>query len=194
MSTVAIILATDEGEDFEGSKYLADVAGAPLIANVVAASMEWDVLDRVVVLGSDGEKVAEAIADYDVTTLIDPEWGEGAAASMRAALDFVSRNRSVDRCLVVRADQIDLPSSVVSELLDRAEATGADAVVPKYRYARGWPIVIGSSLFPRLLGSEGDLDLHNLVSMHANAIEECWFDQLAPPLITSAEDLPRRRT
>lgn len=188
MPTVAILLATDAGDGFAGPKYLTDVGGVPLIERAVSESLAWNVTDRVVVVGPDAEAVSDAIGTFSVTTLIDPEWEEGTSSPIRAALDLVTRDRSVTHCLFVRADQSDHPSGVVDELLRRAEASGADAVVPKYRYARGWPVVIGQHLFERLLGAEGDVDLLNVISMHADSIEECWFDRISPSRVSEPGD------
>jgi molybdenum cofactor cytidylyltransferase len=192
LTTVAIILAFDDAPGFPGSKYLVDVGGEPLIRRAVADTAAWDVNERIVVLGPDADAIAEVIAGEDVTTVIDPEWAEGTAASLRAAIDFVTRDRSITNLVFARGDQPGVPASVVDELMAKAEQTGADAVFPKYRYARGWPVLVGGSVFERLLGSEGDVDLPAFLSTHAAMIEECWFDRLAPPTITGPDDLQGR--
>lgn len=192
MSTAAIILAADDVPNFPGSKYLADFDGEPLIRRAVRGTAEWDVTDRIVVLGPDADDVVEALEDEDVIAVIDPEWSEGSAAPLRAAIDFVTRDRSITSLVFARGDQPDVPASVIAALIEKSEQTGADAVFPKYRYARGWPVLVGSSLFERLLGTEDEIDLHGFLSTHAAMIEECWFDRLAPLVVSTPDDLPGR--
>lgn len=198
MSTVAIILAADTGEGFETPKYLAPLDGTPMLAKVIEDSESWNVDSKVIVLGPDAEIVATEIlsnetSNVPLTVIIDPEWAEGSSSPLRVALDFVMMDHSVTNCLVARGDQPGVTSDIVDVLLHRAEETHADAVVPKYRYARGWPVLIGHSLLERLRGMEGEFKLHEVISMHAAAIEECWFDQLTPPVLNTSAALLNQR-
>lgn len=190
MSTVAIVIATDQGEGFTTSKYATVVDGEPMLRASVTSALTWDVDDLVVVLGADAEQNAEQIADLDVTIVIDPEWNEGTASPLRVALDLVTRDLGLERTVIARGDQPTVSAEIVNKLIAAASDTHADAVVPKYRYQRGWPLVVGSAMWQRLLGLEGDYDLHSLISMHAGTIEEVWFDRLAPPIIASPDDVP----
>jgi len=191
MSIAAIILASDAGEDFPSPKYTTDINGVPMLRRTVERSLSWDVAERVVVLGADADSVEADIEDLDITTIEDPEWEEGLAAPIRAALDLISRDRSVTHVVVARGDQPSLSPEVVDSLIEHAISSEADVTIPKYRFDRGWPLVVGQGLWSRLLGMEGDYDLHTVVSMHAGAIEEVWFDHLAPPVLQTFGDLRR---
>ncbi len=190
MSTIAIIIATDPGDDFPTSKYASVVGGRPMLRGAVESALAWGLDGVVVVLGPDDDANAMLIDDLDVTTVIDPEWAEGLASPLRVALDLVTRDRAVEYTVISMADQPDIPPDVVERLIAAARESQPDAVVPKYRYQRGWPAIVGSSMWRRLLGMEGDYDLHSLISMHASTIEEVWFDRLAPPTYRSVSDLP----
>jgi CTP:molybdopterin cytidylyltransferase MocA len=187
VSTVAIILAADSGQDFPSTKYLASVHGRSIVAQAIESCLAWDVDERVVVLGSEAERVAETISDPGMTVLIDPEWAEGASSPIRAALDLVTRNRAVERCVLARADHLDIRPEIVNELISVALSSDADAVVPKYRYVRGLPVVIGPDMWGHLLGQEGDIDVLATVSLHASSVDEVWFDRIAPVILSSAE-------
>ncbi len=193
MSIVAVILAADSGEDFPSPKYLTPIDGVPMIRHAVLDSLDWNVDGRVVVVGPDDEPVADAISDLAVTVIIDPEWEEGASSPLRAALDHIMKDRQVTNCVIARADQPGVPASVVDALVARAESSAAEAVVPKYRYARGWPVVIGHELLERLLGLEGDYQLHDVIAMHAANVEECHFDDLGKQILNSPDQVTQRR-
>ena len=66
-------------------------------------------------------------------------------------------------------------------------------MLPKYRYARGYPVVIGADLQYRLMGVEGDVDLVEFLGSHDEGVTEVWFDRLPQTRIETADDLPVRR-
>lgn len=187
MSTVAIILAADSGHGFSGPKYLANIRGKQMLQRVIDISIDWPVEERFVVLGSDAEQVIESIDFRGATVVIDSDWSEGSASPLRAALDLVSRDRAVDACLVARGDQPDLEASTVEALLEVAADTAADAVLPTYRYATGWPIVLNYSMWEHLLSSECSVDLQAVVASHATSSEQVWFDHLPPKTYDSPD-------
>lgn len=190
MSTIAIILATDPGEGFTSSKFAMPVNGQPMLRAAVESALTWNVDGVVVVLGPDAETNADLIDDVAVTTVIDPEWDEGVASPLRVALDLVTRDKSVEHTIVSCAEQPGISAEVADKLIQHAVDAHVDAVVPKYRYQRGWPVVVGSSLWRRMLGMEGSYDMQGLISMHADTIEEVWFDRLAPSVYVTPEDMP----
>lgn len=137
---VAVVLASDPGEGFVGSKYLSDFDGITLIDRSLADASVWPVDEVVVVLGPDAENVASTLGSWDVTIVIDPEWEEGSAASLRVGLDVVMRGPATEFVVIALADQPGVSASDVSALVEAAE--DVSAIVPKYRYRRGFPIVL----------------------------------------------------
>ncbi len=188
--TVAVVLANDPGLGFVGSKYLTVVGGIALIDRSLAGASVWPVDEVVVVLGPDAEDIAATLGSWDVTVVIDPEWEEGSAASLRVGLDVVMRGPAADLVVIAFADQSEVPASDVSALLDAAE--GAKAVVPNYRYRRGFPIVLARESWEHLLGLEGDVDLLGLLESHPEGVAEVWFDHLETPRIRVPEDVTGR--
>lgn len=190
--TVALIAATDPGEGFGSSKYLEPIRGVPMIESVVGEAWGWPVDDVVVVLGGDAEEVIAGADLGGSTVIIDPDWNEGLAASLRVGVDLLLRGPAVDRIVIAFGDQPGIDATTVASLVE-ASARSA-ATVPKYRYRRGWPIVVSSSLFDLVLGLEGDPDLHDILESHSGNITEVWFDRLQPPRVTVPDDLPRARS
>jgi CTP:molybdopterin cytidylyltransferase MocA len=165
-----------------------------MLQGVVNDAVLWPVDEVLVVLGADAAEIIETVDFTGATVVIDSEWSEGSASPIRAALDLASRDRSTRRCVIARGDQPGITADAVQELVDAAIETGADAVVPKYRYAVGWPVVLDFSLWEHLLGSEGSVNLLDFVASHASAVEEVWFDYLPPATFATSADLSRSRT
>lgn len=193
MSVTAIILATDTGTGFAGPKYLTPLRGRSLIESVVADAVGWPVDRVIVVLGADADAVLDADVLGGVDVLVDSDWSEGLASPVRAALDLVESDGSVTHVVMARGDQPGVGAVTVASLIDRAVAAGSGAVIPKYRYARGWPIVLARSAWEGLLAREGALDLLDHLAAHPGIVEEVWIDRLAPSTFDDGEDLPDPR-
>ena len=85
-----------------------------------------------------------------------------------------------------------LDDATLEALLDRWAGSGA--VVPKYRYRRGWPVVLSLDLFDLVLAMEGDADLHDVLATHGEEVEEVMFDHLEPMRVFTPFDLRSGRT
>ena len=190
--TVAVILANEPGSGFADSKYLTDIGGTVLIDRVLADVATWPIDDAFVVLGPNAEEIVEAMAPTSATVVIDLEWNEGSAASLRVGLDVAERGPVADFVVIAMADQPGVDAADVAALIDAAD--GAAAVVPKYRYRRDFPVVLGRGVWERLLGSEGDIDLHDVLESHPDGVEEVWFEHLASRRIRDAEDAQNYRS
>lgn len=164
-----------------------------MLDRVVADARTWPIEEVIVVLGADAEAIESACDLTHVSLVIDPEWAEGSASPLRAVLDLLSRDRDVERCVLARGDQPDVGVGVVGPLVDAAVASGAEAVIPKYRYAQGWPLVVSSALWDVFLGLEGEINPLDVLTNHAASIEEVWLDHLPAPVFSSADTIPAPR-
>ncbi len=192
MRTVALVIANDPGTGFEGSKYVASDGGPSMIERVVSKVASWPVDEVVVVLGPDADEIIAGTDLGAATLVIDPEWAEGIAASLRVAIDLILRGPTADRIVVALADQPGVDDATIEALLDRWAGSGA--VVPKYRYRLGWPVVLSLDLFDLVLAMEGDADLHDVLTTHGEEVEEVMFDHLEPMRVFTPFDLRSGRT
>lgn len=182
--TVGLIVATEPGAGFARSKYLEPVRGAPMLQDVIAEAQQWPVDEVIVILGPDADEIIDEIDFGEATIVIDPEWKEGIAASMRVAIDLLLRGPTTDRIVVALGDQPGVDAATVPALLEHTSA----AVVPKYRYRRGWPVVLSSDLWDLLLGLEGPAALHDVLESHAGGVDELWLDSLEPKRMLDPSD------
>ena len=193
MSMVGVLLATDAGVGFAGSKYLADVGGRTVLSRAVVDARTWPVDELVVVLGPDAEKLEESEDLSSVSVLVDPSWSEGLASPMRAVLDLLSREGPISHVVVGFADQPGVTAADVAALVDAAMAGSDEAVIPKYRYAPGYPVVLARAIWDVFLRLEGPIDIHDVLATHARSVAEIWFDHVAPRRILEPDDLPGAR-
>lgn len=184
-----MVLAADAGSGFEGSKYLAPFRTSTLIEQVVAEVHQWPVDSVIVVLGPDAESILDRADLGDALIVIDLEWAEGEATSLRVGIDTLYRLDEFDTLVLIHADQPGSRGEEVLRLLKQHNESHRAAVVPKYRYAVGYPVVIGEALWPRFISMEGAAGVDQALQVHPDWVEEVWLDRLPPKRALSPEDL-----
>ena len=75
------------------------------------------------------------------------------------------------------------------EILEAVERFGKPAVVPKYRYQRGNPVLVARYLWPRLMSLEGDSGASRLLQAHPEWVHEVRFDQPVPRDLDTPDDV-----
>lgn len=189
MSTTAIILAAGPSRRLGKPKQLLPWGGPTLLGTVVAQTLAWPVDSVWVVLGSRFEEVLQSVDLGDAGVVENPEWEEGMASSLRVGLDVASRDPSTEAALIVMGDQPGIDPAVVDALLKHRKTSDALAVVPKYRYVRGHPVLIARTLWSRLMSLEGDQGGRDLLQAHPEWVEEVIFEQLAPRDVDTSDDV-----
>ena len=189
MTTTALVLAAGPSSRLGRPKQLLPWGGPTLLEKVVGQTVAWPVDSVWVVLGSGYEEILEAVDFGDAGVIENPEWEEGMASSLRVGLDAASRDPSTEAAFIVMGDQPGIDPAVVKALLDRRRSSDAPAIVPKYRYVRGHPVLVARSLWARLMSLEGDQGGRNLLQAHPEWVEEVFFEQLAPRDIDTGDDV-----
>ncbi|MDR9451969.1 MAG: nucleotidyltransferase family protein, partial [Acidimicrobiia bacterium] len=184
-----IILAAGPSRRLGKPKQLLPWGGPTLLGTVVAQTLAWPVDSVWVVLGSRFEEVLQSVDLGDAGVVENPEWEEGMASSLRVGLDVASRDPSTEAALIVMGDQPGIDPAVVDALLEHRKTSDALAVVPKYRYVRGHPVLIARTLWSRLMSLEGDQGGRDLLQAHPEWVEEVIFEQLAPRDVDTSDDV-----
>ena len=190
MNAAALVLAAGGSRRLGQPKQLLDWGGRLLLEEVTAAVAGWGVSPVVVVLGAHAEEILERADLGEAMVVVNPEWEEGLASSLRAGFDLLTRRREAEWAFVVLADQPNIPADVPPALLAAAADSGRPAVVPVYRYQRGNPVLFGRELWERLMSLEGDAGAADLLRAHPGWVHEVRFDHAAPADIDVPTDLP----
>lgn len=67
------------------------------------------------------------------------------------------------------------------------------AIVPKYRYSWGNPVLIDRALWPRLMSLAGDQGARRLLEAHPEWVDEVWLESLPPRDVDTAADVEELR-
>lgn len=186
-----VVIATEPGEGFTRGRWLARWGATTLLDHVLAEVRRWELGDGLVILGEDAETILASVDYSGFSVIIDPEWAEGTAASLRTGFDLLQRETDAAAALVINAAVPTVSRSVVDALLRAATESERPAVVPKYRYAAGEPVLLARWLWPQLVGVDRNASLANVLDAHPDWIEEVWIDQVPPVVVDSPDALAR---
>lgn len=192
MITAALLLASTGG-DFEGPAALLPWGREALVDHVLTSMAAWPVDDLFVVIGMEEDRVLDRAKLPGATILVDPGWKEGTASALRAGLDMLTRTGTTDAVIVADVAVPNIGADVVERMIDTYQTADRYAVVPKYRYSRGQPFLLGSQTWGRMMGLEGEAIIEAVLSTHPEWVEEVWVDRLAPHVIRNLEDLKDAR-
>jgi len=188
LTTAVAILAAGRGVRLGGnaSKPLLEWRGRPLVAWALDAALASGLHPVLTVVGYRGGEVRAALpADRDVVVVENPEWEEGIASSLRAALTALAPITAVDAVAIGLADQ----PLVGSEAYQRVSALDGDLVVPRYDGQPGNPVKLARSLWSEALELRGDVGARALAGDRAVRIDCTGTGSAAD--VDTLEDLER---
>ncbi len=189
----ALVLAAGGSRRLGRPKQLEAWGRTTLLGHVVERVRSFPVDEAWIVLGAD---INAVLTNVDLTgfgVIENPEWEEGLASSLRAGLDALTRMSKVDAVMIVLGDQPEISTEVVTQLVERHRGSKAMAIVPKYRYTAGNPVIVRRELWPRLMSLEGDEGAKRLLTAHPEWVEEVWFERLPPRDVDTAADVEELR-
>jgi len=163
LSTAVAILAAGRGARLGGdaSKPLLEWRGRPLVTWAVDAARASGLHPLVVVIGYRADEVRTALGDGDLLVVDNPEWEEGIASSVRAALRALEPVAEVEAVVVGLADQPLVGAAAYARL---AAADGAAPMrAARYDGRPGNPVWLARSLWHEAMQLRGDTGARTLM-------------------------------
>ena len=189
MTIAVAILAGGRGSRLGGdaSKPLLEWRGRPLVTWAVDAALDSGLRPVFVVIGYRGDEVRAELAARDVQVVDNPEWEEGIASSLRAALNALSPMADVDAVCIGLADQPLVGSEAYRRL---ADSTNDEIAVAHYDGQPGNPVKLARSLWSAAMGLRGDIGARALMRDRVVDQIDC-SDTGSAADIDTLEDLER---
>ena len=146
----------------------------------------------VVVLGHRAEDVRRRLHDPEVVVVINADYRQGRASSMRAGAGALAPN--TEAVLILAVDQ-PRPAELIARLIAAHRRGGVLITLPSYQGRRGHPPVFDGSLIPELASvREETFGVREVMRRHADQIQEVPFDSPLVLLdINSPEEYERAR-
>lgn len=189
----ALVLAAGGSSRLGSPKQLLPWGDTTLLGHVLDSLRELPFDQVFVVIGAVADEILDKVDLSGTTVIENPEWEEGMASSLRVGLDAVLRLSRADAVAIFLGDQPDISEEVVSGLLEARRSTKRQAIVPKYRYIWGNPVVVERSLWLRLMSLEGDEGAKGLLQAHPEWVHEVWFEQRSPRDVDTRADFDELR-
>ncbi|HSJ27419.1 MAG TPA: nucleotidyltransferase family protein [Acidimicrobiia bacterium] len=189
----AVVLAAGGSSRLGRPKQLERWGPGTLLGHVLDQVRRFPVDETWVVLGAGAEAVMETVDLSDFGIVENPEWEEGLAASLRVGLDALTRLSKAEAAFIVLGDQPDIPAEVPDKLVEAWRRSRSLAVVPKYRYTWGNPVLVARELWPRLMSLSGDEGARRLLQAHPEWVEEVWIESLPPRDVDTQRDVEELR-
>lgn len=146
-----------------GHKLLAEFGGEPLVHRAARAVLEGGGQPVAVVTGHRHREIEAALADLDVTPVLNPDFATGMASSLVSGLSEPAI-AAADGVLVMLADMPGVTSSDIAVLLEAFRTEGGRAIVRAVSGGkRGNPVILPRATFPALLKLEGDMGARAIV-------------------------------
>lgn len=150
----AIVLAAGASDRMGSPKQLLDWQGEPFVHKVARTALGAGCSPVVVVIGSNAEAVAAAVADLPVQIAHNPDWTTGQSSSLQTGLRALPPNTGCALFLLVDQPQISL--ALISSLLERHRTSLSPVTAPLVDGQRANPILFDRVTFPALLDLSGD--------------------------------------
>jgi molybdenum cofactor cytidylyltransferase len=158
MPVASIVLAAGASTRLGRPKQLLELHGETLLARVLRLAAEAGAAPVIAVLGANHEEVRASIAAPDAICILNENWRQGIASSIRAGLDALdSHAPDSSAAMLLTCDQPRLTTSHLHSIIDRFRAHDERVIVASgYAGALGVPAIFPRTAFVGLRALEGD--------------------------------------
>jgi molybdenum cofactor cytidylyltransferase len=150
----AVVLAAGASRRFGSPKQLVQFERKPLIQRVIAGATELAGSAVTVVLGAYAAEIAATLAPGTAGIIVNREWQEGIASSIRAAVARLPG--ACDGVLLLLADQPLVGSHSLGRLAAAWRRQPRSIIASRYRAVTGVPAIFPRWCFSDLAALRGD--------------------------------------
>jgi molybdenum cofactor cytidylyltransferase len=152
--------------------------GQSLLQHSLQAAMASDTHPVVVVLGARAAELANEIKDSNVPVVINDEWQEGMASSIRCGIHALTNlYRGSEGAILMVCDQPFVTAALLNDLLTAHWKSGKPIIASSYANTFGPPTFFHHTFFPELLRLKGDTGARSLIKRYANDVETIPFPE-----------------
>ncbi|MEO5684494.1 MAG: nucleotidyltransferase family protein [Chitinophagaceae bacterium] len=118
----------------------------------------------VVVLGAAAETLHPAIQDAKLAVVINNQWQEGMASSIRCGLQYLMKQQpGLRSAIFMVCDQPYISAGLLNKLVTLQRETGQAVIASQYAETTGIPAIFDKQLFQELLQLKGDAGAKKLI-------------------------------
>jgi molybdenum cofactor cytidylyltransferase len=164
----AIVLAAGASTRFGSAKQLVRVAGRPLLHTVVARAVDVAGSAVIVVLGAHAAELAPLLTHTPASVVINREWREGLASSIRAGIAKLPP--SCHAVLLLLADQAAVTAEDLKRLAGAWRRQPEYIAAARYGMVTAVPAIFPRSTFGALAALRGDVGARALLQRNPDRV------------------------
>ncbi len=179
MSSIgALILAAGESSRFGQPKQLVQFRGRTLLRGVVDAAAEAGCSPIIVVVGSDGRKLAPELQQTSAIIAENANWKSGMGTSIRRGVRTLIDQSSESEALVLLVcDQPFVNANPIKRLISRRQESAAPIIASAYAETLGVPALFDRAFFEELLSLEDDAGAKSIILRNREKVAEISFPE-----------------
>lgn len=179
-----LILAAGGSVRMGQPKALLNWKGKPLIWHAVQKAQQANFDPILVVLGSVVQPIMDAISEFSIIFIQNPDWKNGQSTSLKAGIAALPGD--VDAVVVMLADQPLIPVTLLEEEKKLFLNRRADLIAPRIDKRPSTPVLFARQYFRELTSSiTGDQGGKTLLAKHP----VYWLDDYPIDLFTDIDTL-----
>ncbi len=178
MSIAAIVLAAGASRRMGQSKQVLELGGEALVHRAARVALQAGCDPTLVVLGCQAEAVGAALSGLPCTKVVNGDWEEGMASSIRAGLSAVPHHAVA--VLLLACDQPAVDADFLRLMIQDFHLEPERVLAAAYAGAVGIPALFPRRCFEALKGLTGDRGARSL-------LEDA--DVLSLPLLGGERDI-----
>lgn len=170
-----VLLAAGGSSRLGRPKQLVEYRGRPLLRRAAETALASLCRPVVVVLGAEEEKCRAVLQGLDLTVVVNADWREGMASSIRAGIaEMEKADVRVSAIVLCVCDQPKLTVGVLNALGDQYRQ-GAKIAAAEYGGQIGVPALFDEIYFRRLKALRGDDGARGLLREQPEAVARVPF-------------------
>lgn len=175
-TTSIIVLAAGSSSRLGLPKQLLRYKNKSLLRTIVEKALMVQPLELIVVLGFESEKMMDELKDVELRSVINGDWREGIASSVRAGINAV--DAGAEGALISLCDQPALTPELLGNLILICTEENPIAAT-EYNQVLGVPACYKRSVFPELLSLQGDTGAKHVISLNKAHVARYPFPDAA---------------
>lgn len=171
-----VILAGGASTRLGKPKQLLQYHGKTLLNHAVNEAIKAKADAVVVILGKNADLFTGEIDKEEVRVVINKDWEEGMASSVRLGLDTLLKSKPyMDAVIFMVCDQPHISSSVLNNLITAQQRTTKQIVTCNYGESIGPPALFHKKYFRELAKLKGDVGAKNIIQQNMNDVATILF-------------------
>jgi len=173
-----VILAAGASTRLGKPKQLLQYHGKTLLDHSVNEAINAKADAVVVILGKNADLLQNKIDNQKVNVVINRDWEEGMAASVRLGLATLLKIKPyIDAVIFMVCDQPHISSLVLNELITTQQKTTKQIVTCNYGGSIGPPALFHKKYFRELAKVKGDIGARNIIQQNMNDVATILFPE-----------------